>query len=69
MKSQGLEGLKMLCANWEGVRVQWAPWWHTPGGREAAGSHHTWTWDAHWVVSDRVKKATTKEKGEKAMKH
>lgn len=33
-------------------------------------SHHTWRWDAHWeVVSDRVKKATTKEKGEKAIKH
>lgn len=69
----------MLCANWEDVRctawvkVQWAPWWHTPVGREAAGdtaSHQTWRWDAHWeVVSDRVKKATTKEEGEKAVRH
>lgn len=61
----------MLCANREGVRVQWAPWWCTPVGRGAAGdtaSHHTW--NAHWeVVSDRFKKATTKEEGEKALKH
>lgn len=68
----------MLCANWEGVRctawvrVHPAPRWYTPVGREAAGDtafHHTWRWDTHWeVVSDRIKKATTKEEGEKRNK-
>lgn len=38
--------------------------------QQETASHHTWRWDAHWeVVSDRVEKATTKEKGEKAMTH
>lgn len=79
MKRQRLEGWKMLCANWEGVRctawvrVHPAPRWYTPVGREAAGDtafHHTWRWDTHWEVeSDKVKKATTKEEEKKGIKH